>query len=75
MSEYAKKYRNPYHKLKPNERHRRITHMSKEIMSACVNTLCLVKEYRNKYLLKNKEVAVDVLNVLDGICYHLYKEL
>ena len=44
-------------------------------MAACVITSCLEKEGREKYLIKNKEISLDVLNVLDCIHYCLQKEL
>ena len=59
----------------PNECRRNISHMSKEILAACVDTSCLAQEDRQKYFPNNKEVAMDVLNVLEGIRYHLQKEL
>ena len=49
--------------------------MSKEIISACVKTLWLAQEDHEKYLLRNKEVDVNVLNILDGIRYRLQKEV
>ena len=61
--------------MKLKERHLRITRLSKEIMAECVNTSYLAQEYRKKYLLKNNEVAVDFLNVLDCIHYRLQKEI
>ena len=49
--------------------------MSKELLAACVDTWCLAQEYCEKYLPKYKEVAVDVLNILDVIRFNLQKEL
>ena len=40
-------------------------------MAAWVNTSFLAQDDREKYSLKNKKVAVDVLNVLNGVRYHL----
>ena len=57
--------------MKPNERFCHITHLSKEVMDACVETLCLAQEDSEKYFLESKEVAVDILNILNGIHYCL----
>ena len=38
VEECTKKYQKPYHKLKPNERCCHITHLSEEILDACVDT-------------------------------------
>ena len=65
------KYPKPYWKLKPNECLHCIARLSKEIMAACVDTSCLAQEDHEKYLLNSKEVAVYVLNILDGIRYFL----
>ena len=75
VAECANKCQKPHQKLKPNECLYRITHMSKELLAECVDTSCLAQEDCDKYLPKNKEVAVNVLNVLDGIHYRFHKEL
>ena len=42
--ECADKYQKPYQKMKPNERRRRITHLSKEVLSECVDTSCITQD-------------------------------
>eukprot|EP00978_Attheya_sp_CCMP212_P009649 scaffold22901_cov42-Attheya_sp.AAC.1 len=70
----GQKYRKPFRKVNARERSRRITILSKEILGTCVDTSCLVEDGAN-YLKNNKEVAVDVLTVLDGIRHRIQREL
>eukprot|EP00978_Attheya_sp_CCMP212_P028954 scaffold101288_cov37-Attheya_sp.AAC.1 len=67
-------YRKPFRKVNARERSRHITNLSKEILGACVDTSCLVQDGAT-YLKNNKEVAVDVLTVLDGIRHRIQREL
>eukprot|EP00978_Attheya_sp_CCMP212_P014062 scaffold35698_cov63-Attheya_sp.AAC.5 len=66
----GQKYRKPFRKVNASERSRHITNLSKEILGACVDTSCLVQDGVT-YLKNNKEVAVDVLTVLNGIWHRI----
>jgi hypothetical protein len=72
--EIAGKYRKAYRNLSPNERRRRINTLSKEILAACVHGATLAQD-GDTYLDKNKDLAVDVVNILDSIRFRVQKEI
>ena len=67
-------YKVPFGKLTMKQRRRRMGDISKIVLGACIDR----KEYKAKkenYLLANKELGIDILNLLDGMKEYIEKRL
>ena len=70
----AKKYRKPYKGLTTLERKRRIVTYTKDILAGCVDRL-LLDDMGHNYFVGNDELALEALDLLDGIRNQLQWEL
>ena len=67
-------YKLPFGKICMNERRRRMRKVGKEILSACVDRKKF-RENTDEYLTKNEDLALQIVNLLDGVKDYIQSKL